>query len=82
MRAKRIRVRVQPKASNNEIMGWREDPATRDRVLHVRVTAPPVDRKANKALIALLAKEFKAPKSRIRVVQGETARDKLVELSK
>jgi uncharacterized protein (TIGR00251 family) len=44
------------------------------------VTAPPVDGKANKALIALLAKEFKAPKSKIKIVQGETSRDKLIEL--
>ena len=39
-----------------------------------------MDGKANKALIALLAKEFKVPKSKIRILQGETSRDKLVEL--
>lgn len=45
------------------------------------MTAPPVDGKANKALIKLLADEFRIPKSGIRIVQGETSRDKLVELS-
>ena len=80
MNKKRIRVRLQPKASSNEITGWKEDPATDEQVLQVRVTAPPVDGKANKALIQLLAKEFKVPKSKIRIIQGETSRDKLVEL--
>jgi uncharacterized protein (TIGR00251 family) len=80
MSTRRIRVRLQPRASRNELKGWTEDPAGGDRVLQVRVTAPPVDGKANKALIALLAKEFKAPKSKIKIVQGETSRDKLIEL--
>jgi len=78
--SRRIRVRLQPKASRNEITGYKEDPATGEKVLQVRVTAPPVDGKANKALIQLLAKEFKVPKSRIKILQGETSRDKLVEL--
>lgn len=78
--SRRIRVRLQPKASKNEITGWKEDPATGDQVLQVRVTAPPVDGKANKALIQLLAKEFKTPKSKIHIVQGETSRDKVIEL--
>ncbi|HRV61311.1 MAG TPA: DUF167 domain-containing protein [Solirubrobacterales bacterium] len=81
MSARRIRVRLQPKASRNELKGWKEDPESGERILQARVTAPPVDGKANKALIALLAKEFKTPKSKIRIVQGETSRDKLVELA-
>lgn len=77
---RRIRVRLQPRASKNEIKGWKEDPSSGDQVLICRVTAPPVDGKANKTLIALLAKEFKTPKSKIRIVQGETSRDKVIEL--
>ncbi|MBN8870230.1 MAG: DUF167 domain-containing protein [Solirubrobacterales bacterium] len=80
MSNRRIRVRLQPKASKNEIKGWKEDPITGEKVLQARVTAPPVDGKANKALIQLLAKEFKTPKSKIQIVQGESSRDKLVEL--
>ncbi len=80
MAGRRIRVRLQPRASKNESTGYREDPATGDPVLQVRVTAPPVDGKANKALIALLAREFKAPKSKISIIQGEGSRDKLIEL--
>ena len=77
--SRRIRVRLQPKASRNEITGWKQD-ADGDPVLQVRVTAPPVDGKANTALIKLLAKEFKVPKSKVEIVRGETSRDKLVEL--
>ncbi len=80
MSRRRVRVRLQPKASKTEIAGYREDPATGDQVLQVRVTAPPVDGKANKALIVVLAKEFRVPKSKIRIVQGEASRDKVVEL--
>jgi len=78
--SRRIRVRLQPKASRSAITGWKPDPETGEQVLQARVTAPPVDGKANKALIQLLSMEFKAPKSKIRIFQGETSRDKLVEL--
>jgi len=78
---RRIRVRLQPRASKNEIKGWQEDPESGEEVLQVRVTAPPVDGKANKALTALLAKEFKVPKSKIRILQGESSRDKVIELA-
>lgn len=80
MASRRIRVRLQPKASRNEVYGWKEDPETGDQVLQARVTAPPVDGKANKALIKLLSKEFDLPKSTIRIVHGETSRDKVIEL--
>jgi len=73
-------VRLQPRASKNEITGWKDESDSGDRVLHVRVMAPPVDGKANKALTALLAEEFKVPKSKIRIVRGESSRDKLVEI--
>ncbi len=80
MSNRRIRVRLQPKASKNEITGVKVDPTTGEKVLQVRVTAPPVDGKANAALIKLLAKEFKAPKTKIQIIQGETSREKVIEL--
>lgn len=79
MGARRIRVRLQPRASRNEVKGVAAGPDGED-VLVCRVTAPPVDGKANAALIRLLAAEFGVPKSRVRIVRGETSRDKLVEL--
>jgi hypothetical protein len=48
--------------------------------LKARVTAVPEKGKANKALIALLAKAIKIPKSEITVVTGETARQKILRI--
>lgn len=73
-------MRLQPRASRNELAEWRDDPESGERIRIARVTAPPVDGKANAALIRLLAKEYGVPKSRIRIVQGETSRNKVVEL--
>ena len=48
--------------------------------LLVHVDAPPIKGKANKRLIELLAKYFKTKKSRIRIIHGETAREKIIEV--
>jgi uncharacterized protein (TIGR00251 family) len=69
-----LRVRLQPRASRSEIVG------ARDGVLVVRVTAPPVDGKANAALCALLARVAGVAPSRVAVVRGQTARDKVVRV--
>jgi len=70
-----VRVRVQPRASRNEIVGWRED------VLSVRVTAPPVNGRANAAVGALLAAALGLRPSAVTVVRGEKGRDKLVSVA-
>jgi uncharacterized protein len=44
----------------------------------IRVTAPPVDGKANEALCRLIAKAAGVAPSSVRVVSGHTARDKVV----
>jgi uncharacterized protein len=46
----------------------------------IRVTAPPVDGKANSALCALVAERAGVPPSRVRVVRGSAARDKVVRV--
>jgi uncharacterized protein (TIGR00251 family) len=69
-----LKVRVQPGASRNEIAGKREG------AVIVRVTAPPVDGKANKATCKLLAERCGIPPSRVEVVRGETRRDKTIRL--
>lgn len=46
----------------------------------VSVQAPPVDGKANDALIKLLAKELGISKSRIHIKSGHTSRNKLIEI--
>jgi uncharacterized protein (TIGR00251 family) len=68
----RISVRLTPRAARDEIAGWR------DGVLLARVTAPPVEGKANAALERLLAGALGVPKSAVRVVGGERSRDKTV----
>jgi uncharacterized protein YggU (UPF0235/DUF167 family) len=46
----------------------------------IRVTAPPVDGKANEALCRLVAKRAGVAPSRVRIVRGQTARDKTLEV--
>ena len=46
----------------------------------IRVTAPPVDGKANEALCRLVAKAARIAPSRVRVTKGHTARDKTVSV--
>jgi uncharacterized protein len=46
----------------------------------IRVTAPPVDGKANEALCRLVAKRAGVAPSRVRIVRGPTARDKTLEV--
>ena len=74
-----IRVKVTPNAKGNEVIGWEEDPRA-GRVLRVRLQAPPVDGKANKALVGFLARELGLSKSRVVLVKGTTSRSKLLEL--
>jgi uncharacterized protein (TIGR00251 family) len=63
-------VHVQPRASRNAIVGVHAD------ALKIRLTAPPVDNAANQAVIQLLAKTLKCPKSDLEIVAGHTARRK------
>jgi uncharacterized protein (TIGR00251 family) len=69
-----LRVRVQPKASRDEICGLQGE------ALKVRITAPPVDGKANAHLIKYLAKQFGVAKSAITLLSGETGRDKRLHI--
>ncbi|WP_265501875.1 DUF167 domain-containing protein [Paracoccus beibuensis] len=49
-------------------------------LLRIRVTAPPEDGKANRAVLKLLARALRVARSRLTVNRGDTARDKLVKL--
>jgi uncharacterized protein len=70
----RIAVRVTPRARKDEIAG------ERGGALVVRVTAPPVEGKANDAVRRLLAKRLGIAPGRVSVVRGASGRDKLVEI--
>jgi uncharacterized protein YggU (UPF0235/DUF167 family) len=50
----------------------------RDGAVVIRVTAPPVDGKANDALCRLIAKAARVAPSKVKVIRGHTARDKVV----
>lgn len=63
-------LRVQPKASKDEFSEILDDR------IKLRITAPPVDGKANKYLIKFLSKVFKVPKAHVIIKNGETSRNK------
>jgi uncharacterized protein YggU (UPF0235/DUF167 family) len=67
-------IRVTPRASANAVSG------ERDGVLLVRVTAAPVEGKANDAVVALLAKTLGTPRGAITVVRGAGARTKRISV--
>jgi uncharacterized protein len=69
-----LTVRVQPRASRDEILA----DALR---LRVRITAPPVEGAANEHLLRFLAAQFGVAPSRVSLVRGKKARDKLVRIS-
>jgi uncharacterized protein (TIGR00251 family) len=71
-----LRVRVQPRASRAGIAGWRSDGA-----LGVRVTAAPVDGRANAAVGVLLAGALGVSASSVEIVRGATGRDKYVRVA-
>ncbi|MEZ5319987.1 MAG: DUF167 domain-containing protein [Vicinamibacterales bacterium] len=70
----RLDLRVVPRASRNAIDGLREGR------LVVRVTAPPVDRAANDAVVRLVAEALGLPRRDVTLVRGETGRNKTVEI--
>jgi uncharacterized protein len=69
-----FRVRVQPRASCDEITG------VVDGALKVRLQAPAVEDRANAALSEYLAELLKTPKSAVRILSGERSRIKRVEI--
>lgn len=71
-----LNIRVQPRASKDEIVG----PHGADSI-KVRITAPPVDGKANAHLIKFLAKSFGVAKSQVELISGTTGRDKRLAIT-
>lgn len=67
-----IDARIIPKSSRNEIIGG--------DIIKIKVTSPPVDGKANKAVVELLSKQFKVPKKDIQIVSGEKSRNKRIRI--
>ncbi len=70
-----LRLQVQPRASANALAGLQGD------ALKLRLTTPPVDGKANKAVIAYLAKLFHLPQSALIIKSGQQSRSKTVAIT-
>ena len=68
-------IRAQPRASADQVVGWQ------DGALKVRVTAPPVDDAANRAILELLARTLGVPRSHVSVVRGVRGRQKLIRIA-
>jgi uncharacterized protein (TIGR00251 family) len=68
-----IKIKVIPNAKQNKLV---EEPGR----LKVYLKAPPVDGKANLALVEFLAGHFRVKRSAIKIVRGETGREKVVEI--
>jgi uncharacterized protein (TIGR00251 family) len=68
-------VRVVPRASRNQIVGVHGD------ALKVRLTAPPVEGRANEALVAFLAQRLGVRKSQVEIVAGATSRHKMIRVT-
>jgi uncharacterized protein len=74
----RVTVKVTPNAGREAIL--MPDCDDTSRSLQLRVTATPEDGKANDAVLKLLSKALRVPRSSLSIVQGETSRMKLVQI--
>jgi uncharacterized protein (TIGR00251 family) len=70
-----ITVQVQPRSSRDEIIGVHEGR------LKIRISAPPVDGKANERLTEVIAKAFGVSKSSVEIVKGHHSRVKTIKIS-
>ena len=69
-----LSLHIQPGARKTEVMGLHGE------ALKIRLAAPPVDGKANEALLAFLAKTLGLPRARVTLKSGQTSRAKVVEI--
>lgn len=68
-------IKAQPRSSRDAFAEVMDD------VIKLRITAPPVDGKANAHIVAWLAKQFKVPKSAVSIESGDSARRKRIRIS-
>ena len=64
-----VRLKIVPNSSKNDIV-------IEDEFIKVKVTAQPIENKANKALVEYLSKKFKIPKTSIEILKGDTSKEK------
>lgn len=66
-----INIKISPNAKKNEIINEGE-------ITKIKITAQPIDGKANKAVIEFLSKTFKIPKTSMKILKGETSKEKTI----
>ncbi len=69
-----IKIKVEPRSSKPGIIGLYGD------ALKVKLSSPPVEGKANKELIEVLAKEFGIHKKDVEIISGQSSKNKIVKL--
>ena len=70
-----LKLRISPNSSKNELF-------IDGDIIKLKITAQPIENKANKAVVEYLSKLFKVPKSSISIVKGDTSKDKTIFLDK
>ena len=70
-----LKIKVEPRSSKSGIVGPYGD------ALKVKLTSPPVEGKANKELIEILAKGFRVAKKDIEITSGQSSKNKIVRLN-
>jgi uncharacterized protein len=71
----RIKVKIITRAKRNQIVGWEND------VLKIKLSAAPIDGKANEALADFLSKNWGVAKSEIKIIRGLKSRNKVLEIA-
>ena len=69
-----IKVRIVPNSSKNDII-------LEESFIKIKITAQPIENKANKALIEFLSKTFKIPKTSIEIIKGDASKEKTILLA-
>ncbi len=69
-----LKIKVEPRSSQSGVAGPYGD------ALKVKLTSPPVEGKANKELIEVLAKEFRISKKNVEIISGQSSKNKIVKL--
>jgi len=71
-----LNIRVLPRSSKNEVVGEMPNGS-----IKVKLTAPPIDGKANDALIELLSDYYHVPKNKITIRKGLRNKNKIIEIN-
>ena len=68
-----LKLRISPNAAKNQLI-------LSDEMIKLKITAQPIENKANKAVVEYLSKLFKIPKTSITILKGDTSKDKTLLL--